>query len=225
MHDGQNLFEPERAHVPGQYWRVGETALALMDAGALPPIVIAGIDHLGEGRAAELTPTRGDREGMGGSAVYGRFVMDDLVPCLARMYGVRTDPEGVGMGGSSLGGLVSLAIAIQFPGRISRLLVMSPSVWWDNRVILRRLRQGGLRPWPRVWLDIGRREGARTVTDTRALREALIRQTAALRYFEDPTGQHTEADWARRLPHALKFLYLGVRPGSDGGQTTGLTPV
>jgi enterochelin esterase-like enzyme len=215
LHDGQNLFEPDRAHVPGQHWRVAETADALMAAAKLPPMLIAGIDHLGEDRGAEMTPTMGDRVGMGGAAVYGRFILDDLVPFLARTYGVRTDADGVAMGGSSLGGLVTLAIARQFPGRLSRLLVMSPSVWWDDRVILRRLRRVGLHPRPRVWLDIGRREGARTVTDTRALRDVLIWQTSALRYFEDPDGRHTESDWARRLPAALEWLYAAEgRPGT-----------
>jgi enterochelin esterase-like enzyme len=212
LHDGQNLFEPERAHVPGQHWRVAETADALIAASRLPPLVIAGIDHAGEGRGREMTPTMGDRPGMGGGAAYGRFVMEDLVPFLARTYGVRTDAAGLALGGSSLGGLATLAIACQYPGRFGRLLVMSPSVWWDNRVILRRLRRTGLRPPPRVWIDIGRREGARTITDTRALRDALIWQTSALRYFEDPDGQHSEADWARRLPQALEWLYSSASP-------------
>jgi enterochelin esterase-like enzyme len=44
LHDGQNLFEPERAHVPGQHWQVAETADTLIATGAIPPIVIAGVD-------------------------------------------------------------------------------------------------------------------------------------------------------------------------------------
>jgi len=207
LHDGQNLFEPARAFVPGQYWQVAETADALIAAGRIPPLVIAGVDHLGAGRNREMTPTTGDRDGWGGGAVYGRFLMEDLLPYLTRAYGVRSDADGVTLGGSSLGGLITLAIACQYPGRLGRLLVMSPSAWWDDRVILRRLRRSGLRPRPRVWLDIGRREGARTVADTRALRDALIWQTSALRYFEDPGGQHSESDWARRLPQALTWLY------------------
>ena len=119
---------------------------------------------------------------------------------------------GVAIGGSSLGGLATLAIARQFPGRVSRLLVMSPSVWWDDRVILHRLRRSGFQVRPRVWLDIGRREGAITVTDTRDLRDALIYQTTALKYTEDPMGDHTEDAWARRLPAALEWLY-----SADGG--------
>ena len=208
LHDGQNLFEPERAHVPGQHWRVAETADALIAAGAIPPLLIAGIDHAGPERGNEMTPTKGEYPSTGGGAEYGRFVMEDVAPYLAREFGACTDAGSVAMGGASLGGLASLAIARQFPGRIGRLLVMSPSVWWDNRVILRRLRRVGLSPRPRVWLDIGRREGARTVTDTRALRDVLIWQTSALKYTEDPEGQHSETDWARRLPDALSWLYL-----------------
>ncbi len=207
LHDGQNLFEPERAFVPGQHWQVVETADALIAADRMPPIVIAGVDHLGEERNREMTPTTGDRDGWGGGAVYGRFVMEDLLQFLTRAYGVRADAGGVALGGSSLGGLITLAIACQYPNRIGRMLVMSPSAWWDDRVILRRLRRTGLRPRPRVWLDIGRREGARTITDARALRDALIPQTSALKYFEDPAGRHSESDWARRLPGALEWLY------------------
>jgi len=206
LHDGQNLFEPARAYVPGQHWRVAETADALIEAGRLPPLVIAGIDHLGDARGREYTPTAGDHDG-GGAADYGRFLVDELVPYLARVFGTRTDADGVAMGGASLGGLVTLSVARQFPGRLGHLLVMSPSVWWDGRVILRRLRRVGLRPRPRVWLDIGRREGARAVTDARALRDLLIWQTSAIRYVEDPVGRHSEADWARRLPPALTWLY------------------
>ena len=207
LHDGQNLFDSDRAFVRGQHWRVAETAGELIDAGRLPPIVIAGVDHAGDGRAFEMTPTRGHPPMGGGVALYGRFLMNDVLPALAEKFPVRTDAQGVAMGGSSLGGLATLSIALQFPGRIGRLLLMSPSAWWDDRVILGRLRRTRLRPRPRVWLDIGRREGGRTISDTRALRDALVPQTSALRYFEDPAGQHTEGDWARRLGGALSWLF------------------
>ena len=106
---------------------------------------------------------------------------------------------------------VTLAIAARWPDRFGRLLVMSPAVWWDQRAILRHLRRDPLEPTPRVYLDIGRREGARAVADARALRSVLAQQTSALRFVEDPDGRHTELDWARRLPDAMAWL-LGVSP-------------
>jgi len=207
LHDGQNLFDDGRAHVSDQHWGVMESVERLIKAGTIPPIVVAGIDHAADRRIDEFTPTMGDRPGGGGAAGYGRFVVDEVMPFLVREFGVRSDPDGVAMGGSSLGGLVTLAIAPQFPGRFGRLMVMSPSVWWDSRVILRRLARAGLRPRPRVWLDCGRREGARVIADTRALRDVLIWQSSALRYYEDPEGRHSEVDWARRFPLALEWLW------------------
>ena len=209
LNDGQNLFEPDRAHVSGQHWRVAETMDALLAAGKIPPMLVAGIDHAGPKRIAEFTPTPGDRAGAGGAAAYGRFVMSEVVPYLRRAYNARVDAAGLAMGGSSLGGLVTLAIARQFPGRFGRLLVMSPSVWWDDRVILKRLRRVGFHPRPRVWLDIGRREGARAVTDARSLRDVLVWQTDALRFTAVAGADHSEGAWAERLPAALEWLYIG----------------
>ena len=210
LNDGQNLFEPDRAHVAGQHWRVAETMDALLAAGRIPPMLVAGIDHGGPQRIVEFTPTPGDQPGAGGAAAYGRVVMSHLLPYLRRAYNARVDPDGLAMGGSSLGGLVTLAVARQFPGRFGRLLVMSPSVWWDDRVILKRLRRVGFHPRPRVWLDIGRREGARAITDARELRDALIWQTSALRYVEADGGDHSERAWAERLPEALEWLWGAV---------------
>ena len=62
-------------------------------------------------------------------------------------------------------------------------------------------------PPPRVWLDIGRDEGRRAITDARALRGVLADQTSALKYVEDPDGDHSEGSWSRRLPAALAWLY------------------
>jgi len=38
----------------------------------------------------------------------------------------------------------------------------------------------------------------------------LMREPDGLRYVEDPTGDHSEAAWARRLPDALRFLFGGA---------------
>ena len=204
LHDGQNLFDGDRSFVPGEPWRVAETADELIASGAIPPIVIVGIDHGGERRTFEYTPTAG-RRGGGGTAAYGRFVMDDVVPYVAETYGARA--TGIALGGSSLGGLAALVMARQFPGRVTRLLLMSPSVWWDRRDVLTRLRRVPLDSKSRVWLDIGLREGATSIRNARALRDVLTRQTSALHYLEDPAGEHTESAWARRLPAALSWLF------------------
>jgi len=209
LNDGQNLFDPARAHA-GVSWQVPETADALIEAGRIEPLVIAGIDHGATERAAEFTPTPGNRPGTGYAEKYAHFVIDELLPFLSRQYGVNVRGQKLGMGGSSLGALVTLVMAVKYPGRFRRLLLMSPSVWWDNRVILTMVSHADAWERTRVWLDVGRREGAITARDARRLRDTLrpaLSSPADLRYFEDPNGDHSEKSWGRRLPHALKFLY------------------
>lgn len=209
LHDGQNLFEPDRAHRPGHHWRVAETMAALVEAGAVPPLVVAGVDHAGDGRINELTPTEGTHYGAGDLWRHGRFLMEELVPFLAAEYGINTAPGALTLGGSSLGGLATLAVAQQFPGRFGRLLVMSPSVWWDGKVILRRLQRHPLVPSTRVWLDVGHQEGRETLANVRRLRRVLRDQLNAgeVGGTEDPEGDHSEDAWARLLPEALTWLF------------------
>jgi len=80
LHDGQNLFDPARAHIAGQHWQVAETADRLILAGDVEPLVIVGIDHGREARIQEFTPTPGRRRVGGRARYYTRFVTDEVMP-------------------------------------------------------------------------------------------------------------------------------------------------
>jgi hypothetical protein len=58
MQDGQNLFDPQRSFVPGQYWRLQEAADAAIGERTAAAMIIVGIDHAGPARIDEYTPTR-----------------------------------------------------------------------------------------------------------------------------------------------------------------------
>ena len=209
LHDGQNLFEPDRAHRPGHHWQVAETAAALIEAGRFPPMVIAGVDHGEEDRLVEMTPTEGDHPGAGKAWRYGRFIVEELVPYLQVKYDVEAGDGRLAMGGASLGGLVTLAIAQQYPARFGRLFMMSPSLWWDAGAMLTRAKRQPLVPDTRVWLDAGLQEGRQTAANVRRLRRILTDQLDAgnVAGTEDPDGDHSEDAWQRRLPQALTWLF------------------
>jgi enterochelin esterase-like enzyme len=206
LHDGQNLTV-WREDARGGSWRADETVDRLVTEGRIPPVVTVGIDHAGQERIAEFTPAASE-DGGGPASVYGRWIVTNLIPELADDLHVRTDVRGVALGGSSLGGLVTLWIAAMSPGQFGRLLVMSPSVWWDRRLILRHLRRQPLDPATRIWLDVGRHEGRTVTRDVRALRD-LLRELGheQLCYVEDPDGEHDEVSWGRRLSDALVWMY------------------
>lgn len=122
------------------------------------------------------------------------------------------------MGGSSLGGLVTLYLGLRYPGVFSRLAVMSPSVWWRQRAILKTVAAVRERPALRIWLDMGTKESTRAVLDARALRDELVNRGwqlgKNLAYCEVENGEHTESAWAQRVGPMLQFLFP-ARPGKD----------
>jgi enterochelin esterase-like enzyme len=217
FHDGQNVFRPETAYVPGQYWRIGESADWLIGEERLEPLICVGIDHGGERRIDEFTPSRNPQNKYGGqAALYGRMLVEEVLPFIASQYRVDHSARRTGLGGSSLGGLVTMYLGIQYPDLFGRLAVMSPSVWWDYRMILRKIVSLTHKHRSKTWLDVGLQEGVNpkaTLRDVRLLRDTLLhkgwKRGASLFYYEDPEGAHDEASWARRSPSMLQYLFPG----------------
>jgi predicted alpha/beta superfamily hydrolase len=212
LHDGQNLFDGATSFVPGQDWRVGQTTQELIAARKIEPVIIVGIYNTGHERADEYTPTYDARYRIGGKAdLYGRLIAEELKPFIDASYRTRPDAESTGLGGSSLGGLVSLYLGLRYSQVFSRLAVLSPSVWWGDRMILGEVGALGQKPNTRVWLDIGTSEGEPALHNTRFLRDALAgkgwRLGEDLSYFEDEGAGHNELAWAARVAPMLKYLF------------------
>lgn len=211
LHDGQNLFDGATAYVPGQEWQVDETAEALIAAGEIRPAIIVAVDHGGSDRAHEFAPTRdGARDAGGHADAYGRFLFEELKPFVDDRYRTRRGAADTVVGGSSLGGLVTLHLGLTRPDDVGALIVMSPSLWWDRRIMLERVSRLTARlPW-RIWLDCGTQEGRDTLRNVRALRTLLQQKGwqggTDLRYVEARGASHCEAAWAARMPEALRFV-------------------
>ena len=63
------------------------------------------------------------------------------------------------IGGSSLGGLISLDIARRYPDTFGGVIAMSPAIWWAGQSLTQDVERdaGGL-TGARVWIDMGSRE-------------------------------------------------------------------
>ena len=211
MHDGQNLFEPHRAFIPGQHWRLGETAdLAIAERSA-EPMIIVGIDNGGPARVDEYTPVRDEKKQMGGRAAdHARMLIEELKPLIDGLLRTKPGAADTAVGGSSLGGLVSIYVALAHPDVFGRAAVMSPSVWWNGRAILADVERFDRPERPRLWLDIGGREGVEALRDARLLGESLrARGWGKDNFFfhEDRRGDHSERAWAGRARRMLEFLF------------------
>jgi predicted alpha/beta superfamily hydrolase len=211
LHDGQNLFDGRTSYLAGRTWQAHTTADRLALAGEMDPVILVGIANTGLRRMAEYTPTRDLKTGGGEGESYGRMMIEELKPAIDKMYRTRPEPQSTGVGGSSLGGLISLFLGFTHPEIFGRVAAISPSLWWDHRSIFSLIEQGSPRPELRIWLDIGTAEGARHVYDTDLLERTLVRRGwrrgVDLKYVKAEGGTHDEAAWAGRFGDILRFLF------------------
>jgi predicted alpha/beta superfamily hydrolase len=224
LNDGQNLFDRATAFA-GVEWDVDAAADGLIRLGAIPPMILVGIDNAQNDRMKEFLPYRsfyppvlrpqGKR--------YPDFLLREVIPFVAERYRIARGPENTGLGGSSLGALISLYTVIDHPGIFGRLLLESPSLFVSNHRILRYSLY--FRQWPeKIFLAIGTRESGRedkddqVVRDVRALQRVLRRaglgeKRLLVRIAEG--ASHNEGEWAKRFPEALQFLFGQSQPGNE----------
>jgi enterochelin esterase-like enzyme len=216
LNDGQNLFEPSTAF-GGIEWQVDETADRLIREGAVPPMIIVGIDNTGKDRIREYMPYRSMHPVI--MRVQGRYYPDfltkEVMPFVERNYRVAGGPENTGLGGSSLGALIALYTAMAQPELVGHLLLESPSLWASGRQLLKESRK--VRTWPeRIFLAVGTAEAGSAersrsvVDDVRELagifRRAVLSESRLRLVIKEGAG-HNEAAWAERFPEALQFLF------------------
>src|SRR5882762_4395760 len=165
LQDGQNVFDAATSFA-GVEWSVDETAQRLIRQDSIEPLIIVAIANTGEERIHEYAPTPGvidtdaarKKRSKGLARAYGRFLIEELKPYIDRKYRTKHEAEFTGLGGSSLGGLLTLALGLWFPEVFTRLMVMSPSVWWDDQVIVKMVEKLDHKLPLRIWLDIGTNE-------------------------------------------------------------------
>ncbi len=211
LHDGQNLIDPQTSFVAGHTWRAGSTADQMNWDGKAEPMIMVGIANTGLRRMAEYTPTRDYRLGGGAGHAYGRLLTEELKPFIDSHFRTIPDAANTGLGGSSLGGLITLYVGLEYPNVFGKLAVLSPSVWWNQRSILGFVAEYESLPRPRIWLDIGTSEGTRHVRDTELLHRRLVQQGwiqgTELQLLKAPGGVHSEDAWAARFDLVLEFLF------------------
>nr|MDQ2659539.1 alpha/beta hydrolase-fold protein [Verrucomicrobiota bacterium] len=116
LHDGQNVFDAATAF--GQVeWGADETAQRLIEQKLIEPVIIVAVANT-EDRIHEYAPTRGRiqdgkrRRSKGLLRRYGKFLIEELKPFIDARYRTLVEPDYTGLGGSSLGGLATIALGL-----------------------------------------------------------------------------------------------------------------
>jgi predicted alpha/beta superfamily hydrolase len=196
MHDAQNLFDAALAF-GGAEWQVDETMMGLAAEGI--EAIVVGISHGEARRVREMTPFGASNLG----EAYVATLANTIKPRIDTHFRTLPDRDHTTIMGSSMGGLISLFAYFHRPDVFGAAGVMSPALWPAHGAISNVVRRAPYTPG-RLYIDNGAHEpSARGMVDL--LRDKGYTD-AALRYVYDRAGRHSEADWARRLPDALRFL-------------------
>jgi predicted alpha/beta superfamily hydrolase len=127
--------------------------------------------------------------------------------------------ENTAVAGSSLGGLISLYLILEYPDVFSKAGVLSPSLYWAGGKLLDLTKEKADAGKMKIWLSMGTEEGEKSgelkgltesVLDSRKLRGILLGkgfiENKNLVYFEEPGGRHNEKYWAKVLPEVFRFF-------------------
>ncbi|WP_274650686.1 alpha/beta hydrolase [Paenibacillus humicola] len=198
--DGEDFFN---------FGRVATIAGRLILDEGLEPCIIVGVDVDKKVRTAEYSPD-GERH-----RPYAAFFGEELVPFIEAKYPVRRDPSERVLAGDSLGGTVSLHLALAFPHLFRRVISLSGAYYPESQRIA---KQAGPLDWLSVYMIVGLQETAfetdRGVFDfvamNRSMNEILTSNGAGVRYGEHD-GRHVWGFWQQYIPDALK-AFLRTEP-------------
>ncbi|MCR9050292.1 MAG: alpha/beta hydrolase [Phaeodactylibacter xiamenensis] len=134
MMDQQNLFFDSLAY-GGAAWQIHRTTDSLSSAGQMPEVIIVGVNHAREKRFQEYLPEKPAacfdsllEARVGGTAfsdAYLKFLTQELKPYVDRTYRTKPGKGHTYIGGSSMGGLISMYAVCEYPDVFAGALCLS----------------------------------------------------------------------------------------------------
>lgn len=243
MQDGNMLFDAN-ATWNGQEWKVDEVVGGLIREGRIRPIIVVGIPNAGAARHAEYFPQKPfealpetaqddlyDRSRAESNSLFSRdvysdsyaaFIVNEVVPYIEGAYPVSKGREHRYLAGSSMGGLISWYVAMEYPDYFAGVISMSTHWPGDmdgtsgafdafrNYIEEKLPSVSGLK----IYFDYGDQTLDQLYPP---LQKQIDQVFVEQRYSEDdwislffPGANHSEVAWAQRLAVPLQFMF-GVR--------------
>ena len=213
MFDGHNLFRDEWATY-GKCWGLADF-LARWEK---PVIVVAPeCDKEGNNRLIEYAPY--DMEIPPCGFVHGRgaelmdWTLGELKPYVDRIYPTIHFREATGVGGSSMGGLMSLFTVLRYNRWFSKAACLSSSFRFCFGQLLEEVEGAEVDADTRVYLswgsaECGTKEALANATDLNlTLSRTLMRKGARTYPYLHVGGAHCEADWEKEVPRFMDYLW------------------
>lgn len=139
MHDGQMLFDSTITW-NSQEWMVDETTQMLTKENKTTPFIVVGIDNHPSKRRAEYFPEKAlkylpedvkslviknELQGDPLADEYLAFLVHHVKPFIDSTYSTQSDMQSTAIGGSSMGGLISMYAYCEYPQVFGHAICMS----------------------------------------------------------------------------------------------------
>ena len=211
LQDAQNLFNEN-----AQYgnWEI-DKKLAVMAEYKIGKIIIIAIEHAEKERIIEYNVGQ-TVLGPGQGKKYIRFIADTLKPFVDANFRTKTEREHTGIGGSSMGGLVSIFSGIMYPEVFGKLMIFSPSLWVVPKIKFSFLDLDEPQD-TRIYLYAGGKESATMVDHVKLFKKRLQKKQGLtdkmrVRLSINEEGQHNEVYWSDEFPKAIEWLFYSDKP-------------
>ena len=208
LQDGQNLFDD---NAPFGNWAI-DRSLATMASQGKGEIIVIAIDHGEKDRIKEYTPFLDSKFGPGDGKKYIRFVTDRLKPYVDKNYRTLSDRDHTGIGGSSMGGLISIYSALVYPEVYGKLMIFSPALWVVPNIHFEIM--DFYNPLEtKLYLYAGGRESENHLKNVKKLQKAIKKRngqekTIDIKSVINETGEHKEYYWGKEFPKAVEWLFF-----------------
>jgi predicted alpha/beta superfamily hydrolase len=208
LQDGQNLFNPQS---PYGNWAIDQKLAVLAEKG-IGDVIVVAIDHAGSERVNEFLPIRNNKVGNSEGKKYVRFIADTLKPFVDSTYRTLADRLHTGIGGSSMGGLITIYAGLMYPSVFGRLMAFSPSLWVTQNVPFEAIPFKSPLP-TKIYAYAGGREGTSMIPNVKRFRDNLKNKglqdsEVNFKLVIDPQGSHSEMRWGQEFPKAIEWLFF-----------------
>ena len=230
MHDGQNLFDGTKTW-NGQEWELDEWAAKLISENELSSFIIVGIHNSGKNRWNDYFPENSydfvsDIKFLGknkpplNANLYLKYIVNEVIPYTRSKYLKSSKDFKIIIGGSSMGGLISMYAAFEYPEIFDGAICMSTH--WPGAYVIDE------NPLPdaifnymeknipisknkRFYFDYGDKgldkhypQYSKTL-DSIFTQNGYSNQNYRNMYFKNES--HNEEAWSKRVNIPLKFIF------------------
>lgn len=212
LQDAQNLFNENS---PFGNWQI-DKKLAVMSDYGIGKIIIIAIEHAEKERVLEYNFGK-TLLGQGDGKKYIRFITDTLKPFVDKNFRTKSEREFTGIGGSSMGGLVSIFSGLIYPEVYGKLMIFSPSLWVIPKIKFSFL--DFFEPMDtKVYLYAGGDESETMISHVKKFKKRLlkresIRERMKVKLSINMEGKHSETYWSDEFPKAIEWLFFSNKEG------------